>query len=377
MADRKRQAHCQFDWRTYTDYIGDALTGYSRVCYSVPMFWQHRSLVLVVVIAALLVGIGAGVKIAQITEKNNDSRIRITIADHGQTSANKPAQISPNFYRPTAPTKPQIQPAKSSQPKPPADPVSAEAYIAGNLATGDVYFEKNADAVLPFASMSKLITALVETNMFASDTPITIPPGSDTIPGDISGIHSGETYTAAELIYPLLMTSSNVAAEAFVSAASTTDRAGFMSLMNGYSWEIGMPHAFFADPSGLDDKNAGTARGFLAMAQYLYKSRPDILAVTRIATTTFATTTDHGAHTLVNIHPFVDDPRFLGGKTGHTYAALYTMLTILKIQNQPIALIVLRSSDRAKDTALLADRLVKQGLKQTVHDPITPAARTE
>ena len=197
------------------------------------------------------------------------------------------------------------------------------------------------------------------------------------MPCYISGIREGETYAAGELLYPLLMTSSNIAAEAFTTSASSSDRAGFMSLMNGYSWEIGMPHAFFADPSGLDSKNAGTARGFLAMAQYLYKSRPDILAVTRTATTTFATTTDHGAHVLVNIHPFASDPRFLGGKTGHTNAALYTMLTILKIQNQPIAFIVLRSQDRTKDTALLVDRLMKQGLKPTSLNPITPEAGTE
>jgi D-alanyl-D-alanine carboxypeptidase (penicillin-binding protein 5/6) len=249
-------------------------------------------------------------------------------------------------------------------PAPPADGITADAYIVGNLDTGDVYLAKNADAVLPFASMSKLITALVSTNIYSTSTPIAITKDDAAVAGDISHIGAGETFAEGELLYPLLMTSSNIAAEALASSAGpTTTRAGFMKLMNDYSWEIGMPHAFFQDPSGLDSHNAGTARGFLAMAQYLYKSRPDILAITRTQAIDIATTTEHGGHAVVNIHPYAADPRFLGGKTGHTNEALYTMLTILKISGQPVAFIVLRSDDRAKDTDLLIEKLDKAGMK--------------
>ena len=338
------------------------------------MIWEHRGVVAVIVAAAALIGVAAGVKLAQIQQTGQDGRINITLQtpDASGISQNNPVQISKNFYKPTAPTTVSKQPAKkpattvqtpASAPVPavPADGITAESYIVGNLDTGDVYLEKDADAVLPFASMSKLITALVETNLYSKDDPITIPELSADIAPDISGVHAGETFTAGELIYPLLMTSSNVAAEAFSRSASSTSRAEFLSLMNGYSWEIGMPHAHFADPSGLDSGNSGTARGFLAMAQYLYKSRGDILAITRTPLMNFATTTDHGGHALVNIHPFATDPRFLGGKTGHTYAAMDTMLTILKINGHAVAFIVLRSKDRLKDTDLLIAKLSTNG----------------
>ena len=72
-----------------------------------------------------------------------------------------------------------------------------------------------------------------------------------------------------------------------------------------------------------------------------------------------ATTTEHGAHDFVSIHPFVNDPRFIGGKTGHTDEAADTMLTILNIGGQPIAFIVLGSNDRTKDTSLLVDQVLK------------------
>jgi D-alanyl-D-alanine endopeptidase (penicillin-binding protein 7) len=159
-----------------------------------------------------------------------------------------------------------------------------------------------------------------------------------------------------ELLFPLLLNSSNVAAEAL---ASTTNRSHFLELMSGYAWEVGMPSTYFADPSGLDPRNAASARDFFALAQYLYSSRPEILSITRTPYVAVATTTDHGAHEFKSIHPFVTDPRFIGGKTGRTPQAGDTMLTIMNIENKPIAIIVLGShyDGRAADTRILISRV--------------------
>jgi len=204
---------------------------------------------------------------------------------------------------------------ESTKPAEPADPMTADAYIVGDIDSGRIYIEKNSSAVLPFASMSKLITALAATNEHPPDHLVEITQVNTEVPPDQSGLKAGEKFTVAELLYPLLLNSSNVAAEAL---ASSVDRANFISAMSGYAWEIGMPGSFFADPTGLSPANAGTARGFFDMARYLYKNRPDILAITRTPRVTTASTTLHAAHEFANIHPFVNDPRFLGGKTGYT-----------------------------------------------------------
>jgi D-alanyl-D-alanine carboxypeptidase len=209
--------------------------------------------------------------------------------------------------------------------------------------------------VLPVASMSKLITAIAATDRYSPTTTIEITAPETQVPPDGSNLKAGESFTVSELLYPLLMDSSNVAAEAL---ASSTGRIDFLEAMSSYAWEIGMPHAFFADPTGLSDRNAGTAVDFFALARYLYLDRPDILAITRTVRASVATTTSHNAHEFVNIHPFVNDKRFLGGKTGHTVAALDTMLTIMNIAGHPIAIIILRSyGERARDTSLLIDRV--------------------
>jgi D-alanyl-D-alanine carboxypeptidase len=129
--------------------------------------------------------------------------------------------------------------------------------------------------------------------------------------------------------------------------------------MKGYAWEVGASTAFFADPSGLSPLNSASAKDIFALAQYLYKYRQDILEITRTIATSTASTTDHAAHDFVSIHPFVQDPRFIGGKTGRTIEAGETMMTIMNIKGHILAFIILASGfgDRAYDTKLLIDQV--------------------
>lgn len=233
-----------------------------------------------------------------------------------------------------------------SQPKPQSsDPwksFTARAYLIGNVETGEIIAQKNSGSAMPVASMSKLITAIVATDTIASTTiiEITAAEASSTDP-DSSGIGAGEKFALNEMLYPLLLSSSNIAAEAI---ASSTDRRKFLELMSGYAWEVGAPRAYFADPSGINPHNMASAEGIFEIAKYLYKSRSDILALTRIPEIFVATTSDHGAHIFKSTHPFVMDARFVGGKTGRTPEAGETMLTILNIDGQPIAFVVMGSA---------------------------------
>ena len=230
--------------------------------------------------------------------------------------------------------------------------VTAYAYLVGDVVTGKIYMEKNADTVFPVASMSKLITAITATDIYKSTKGVTVTQQETLVASDTSQLKGDETFTVKELLYPLLLNSSNVAAEAL---ASSTDRAHFLELMSSYAWEIGMRKTFFADPSGISPQNMASTRDFFTLARDLYSSRPDILAITRTSSLYLATTTDHNSHNFVSIHPFVYDANFLGGKTGHTDEASDTMLTIMNMNGRPIAFIVLKSQGRAGDTRLLID----------------------
>jgi serine-type D-Ala-D-Ala endopeptidase (penicillin-binding protein 7) len=237
--------------------------------------------------------------------------------------------------------------------------VTSRAYIVADLESGKVYLEKNSRAVLPVASMSKLITAFVATELIDEDEPITISDENAALPPDSSGLRAGETLPMKTILYPLLLSSSNVAAEALASAV---DRNDFLESMSSYAWEVGMPSSYFADASGLSPQNAASARDMFALAKYLHSSRQDILRITRVPTSGVGTTSEHGSHIFASTHPFVIDPRFLGGKTGRTPEAGETMITLMKINNRPLALIVLGSQYgyREADTRTLIEKVMQK-----------------
>ena len=235
--------------------------------------------------------------------------------------------------------------------------ITAKTYLVGNVNSGQIYLEYHGREILPIASLSKLVTAIVATNLYTPTTTVVISKNLDDVPADDSKLKTGESFTFKEILYPLLLDSSNIAAEAI---ASTSDRSQFISQMKGYAEEIGMSsQVSFEDPSGLTPKNAASARDLFALTRYLYKYRPDILAITRIPEISVGTTSDHGSHDFVSTHPFVKDPSFLGGKTGRTAWAGETLITIFKISNQPVAIIVLGSDEnkRAEDTARLIEEI--------------------
>ena len=204
--------------------------------------------------------------------------------------------------------------------------------------------------------MSKLVTAFVATDELDLNKVVEITPEMTDVPPDSSNIKAGEKYMVKELLYPLLLSSSNVAAEAL---ASSSDRAYFMERMKSYAWEIGMPSSFFDDPSGVSPYNTASAKDLFALSVYLYKYRPDILALTRNPSLLSAAVAEHAERRYTSTHPFVNDTRFIGGKTGRTPLAGDTMMTILKINDKPISFIVLGSKydNRANDTRLLIEKL--------------------
>ncbi len=297
------------------------------------------------------IGIVAGLNLIAYESNKNSFATTEENADTGTGTSEQQKMVTDEPYI-TAPSVNQAGEPQKVIPVVKKDVITASAYLIGNLTTGKVYASSHPTQVLPVASMSKLITAIVATNTISPTTTIEITPLETNVASDTSNLMAGEKFEFKDLLYPMLLNSSNVAAEA---VASSTLRSHFLELMSSSAWEVNMPTAYFADPSGLDPRNQASAKDIFALAQYLYVYRPDILQITRTVHTAVATTSDHGAHSFDSIHPYVKDERFIGGKTGRTLAAGETMLTILRINNEPIAFVVLHSNfgARASDTNLL------------------------
>jgi D-alanyl-D-alanine carboxypeptidase len=260
-------------------------------------------------------------------------------------------------------------PKKAVAPAPPAVPVvTAESYLIGNLDSGEVYVSKSPDKITPIASISKLVTALTLEDMYSSgvlnhDSRITITDKMLEPDGTEGRLAVGETFTSGELMYPLVLESSNDAAEAF---AIVSGYDHFIFSMNQRVQNLGMKNSTFSDPSGLSEKNLSNAKDLFTLAVYLYKNKPELLQLTRTPTYTLASTTEHSEHVFKNTNPFVGDPHYIGGKTGRTIPAKETMLSLFNYtvgsSTYPVAIIVLRSdfNSRQYDASLLFEQFLEK-----------------
>ena len=240
--------------------------------------------------------------------------------------------------------------------------ISAESYIVGDLQTGKIYISHDQEHVFPIASLSKLFTALVATHIMDKAKEITITQPMLDAYGDAGHLVLDEKFSVQELLYPLLLESSNDAAEAYAQSFGYKE---FIDSMNSLASEIGMQKTSFRDASGLSPSNVSTARDLFTLAQYFYKNEETLLEVTRQKTFDLATTTNHGSHHFLSINPFVFYKPFIGGKTGRTDEARESMVSLFNVEKNsktyPVAVIILRSNfgEREIDTEKILDKFTK------------------
>lgn len=136
-------------------------------------------------------------------------------------------------------------------------PTSAHAAILMDQ-YGQVLYANNADAALPMASTTKIMTALVALELADPDVSLTIPKEAVGIEGSSAYLMEGENMTLLTLLYALMLESANDAATAIAVCLSGSIEA-FAREMNRKASELGLTHTHFTNPHGLDDPNHYTS----------------------------------------------------------------------------------------------------------------------
>ena len=156
------------------------------------------------------------------------------------------------------------------------DPLELQSSVAlvVDQDTNEVVFAKNSDAVLPIASLTKLMTALVVTEAQLSlDEMLTVTSDDvDTIKHSSSRLPVGATLTRGELLHLALMSSENRAAHA-LGRTYPGGLSAFVSAMNAKARLIGMHDSRFADPTGLSNLNQSSARDLATLARFAYQNQ--------------------------------------------------------------------------------------------------------
>ena len=139
--------------------------------------------------------------------------------------------------------------------------LGSSAFYVVNQNTGEVLLERNAAAVLPIASITKLMTAMVvlESGQRLSE-PLEITEGDiDRLKGTGSRLSLGTTLTREDMLHLALMSSENRAASA-LARNYPGGEAAFVEAMNVKARVLGLWNTRFHDSTGLNPGNVSSPR---------------------------------------------------------------------------------------------------------------------
>ncbi len=174
--------------------------------------------------------------------------------------------------------------------KPPAQPVRpSEGQMAGlhrsddpldlkssvalvvNQDTNEVLFQKNPHAVLPIASITKLMTALitVEADLDLNET-LEVERSDRTIDRMRSSLNPGVKLTRGQALHLALMSSENHAAQ-LLGRTYPGGLTATVAAMNARAQLLGMHDTRFADPTGLSPENRSSPADLVKLVNAAYQ----------------------------------------------------------------------------------------------------------
>lgn len=154
------------------------------------------------------------------------------------------------------------------------DPLGLRSSVAlvVDAATGEPLFQKNARAVLPIASITKVMTAMVvlDAGLPLGEVLSISRADLDTERFSSSRLPVGTRLSRGEMLHLALMASENRAAHA-LGRHFPGGLEAFIEAMNRKARELGMLDTHFADPTGLSGLNVSNARDLAILTRAAYE----------------------------------------------------------------------------------------------------------
>ncbi|MCA9355664.1 D-alanyl-D-alanine carboxypeptidase [Candidatus Kaiserbacteria bacterium] len=215
-----------------------------------------------------------------------------------------------------------------------APAVSAVAYGVFDIETGEILIAHNSEEKLPIASVTKLFTASTIIKEGDLERELTITDFDVATEGRAGKLEAGQVYKTRELLFPLLLESSNDASTALGNQVNGIS-------FSGRVWD---------DASGLSDFNQASVSELASETRVLYLERPYIFDITKLKQYV-------GEYTgWVNNSPVRDLPGYMGGKHGYTESAGRTLVAVFEepeLKGRDLGYVLLGSKDLRKDTETL------------------------
>ncbi|MEF8734264.1 MAG: D-alanyl-D-alanine endopeptidase [Candidatus Accumulibacter meliphilus] len=211
---------------------------------------------------------------------------------------------------------------------------------------GEALYEKNARIVVPIASITKIMTAMVVLDSMPNlQAPITITDDDvDYLKGSRSRLQVGSVLTREMALLLALMSSENRAANA-LGRHYPGGLGAFIVAMNRKAASLGMSRTHFEDPTGLTSNNVSTAHDLARMVAAAYR-----YPLIREFSTTSGVTAEVKGRDLEyrNTNQLVKSPAWEIGlsKTGYIQEAGKCLVMQARVADRPVVIVLLDSSGK-------------------------------
>lgn len=229
--------------------------------------------------------------------------------------------------------------------------LGSSAALVMDEKSGEVLFGKNADSILPIASITKVMTAMVVLDArLDPNEPLTVTNDDvDWLRGSHSKLAVGVTLTRDEMLKLALMASENRASHA-LSRHFPGGTPAFVQAMNNKAQALGLQGTRYADPTGLSSTNVSTAEdlGKLVRAAHEYAEIRDYSTMTN-----FNVTANGRPLAFRNTNALVMSPDWEIGlsKTGFINEAGRCLVMQTKLAGRAVVIVLLDSWGRYTRTA--------------------------
>ncbi len=194
------------------------------------------------------------------------------------TASKKPAVANVAASRSTSRTRVHAAPPRSSEGQlaglhATSDPLDLKSSVAlvVDQDTNEVLFQKNPHAVLPIASITKLMTALITVEADLDlDEVLEVDPADRTVDRIRSRLSPGVKLTRGQALHLALMSSENHAAQ-LLGRTYPGGLTAAVAAMNAKAQLLGMHDTRFADPTGLSPENRSSPADLVRLVNAAYQ----------------------------------------------------------------------------------------------------------
>lgn len=233
--------------------------------------------------------------------------------------------------------------------------LSSKSAVLIEAESGNVLYQKNAFAVRPMASTTKIMTALVAIESGDLDRLVKIDNRARGVEGSSIYLAEGEVLSMRDLLYALMLASANDAAAAIAYEISGSIE-DFAELMNQKASELGLRSTHFTNPHGLHDEGHYTTAYDLAMITSAALKNQVFLEICSSKTKTIPLNIDEGTRYLTNHNKLLRSYKgCIGVKTGFTKNSGRCLVSAAERDGLRLIAVTLGAPDDWRDHTAMLD----------------------